>query len=56
MLLTPIQFKPIQKITEEGKENSQTHSMRPKFKLMSKLDKDTTHTKKLQANITDEHR
>ena len=49
-------LKPFQKIAEEGKLSNSFHEAI--ITLIPKLDKDATHThtKKLQANITDEHR
>ena len=51
--LIPIPFKLCQ-ITEK-KQHFQTQFTRPAF-LNPKIDKDTTQKRKLQVNITDEHR
>ena len=52
--LTPILFKLSQKIAEEGK--FATSFYEATITLIPKEDKDATQKRKLQANITDEHR
>ena len=52
--LTPILLKLFQKTAEEGKLLNSFYEAT--ITLIPKPDKDATHKRKLQANITDEHR
>ena len=52
--LTPILLRLFQKIAEEGKLLNSFYEAT--ITLIPKPDKDATHKRKLQANITDEHR
>ena len=51
--LMPFLLKPFQKIAEE---DFQTHSMRPTSPCYQNQTKTTPQKRKIQANITDEHR
>ena len=52
--LTPILLKLFQKISEEGKRPKSFYEVT--ITLIPKPDKDARRKRKLQANITDEHR